>query len=40
MGEIAEGIVDSYPSLTTANLYALISYYLAYREEIDVGVLA
>lgn len=35
MGETPEGIVDSYPSLTTAEVYAVIGYYLANREEID-----
>jgi uncharacterized protein (DUF433 family) len=35
MGETPEGIVDSYPSLTTADVYAVIGYYLANREEID-----
>jgi len=35
MGETPEGIVDSYPSLTSADVYAVIGYYLANREEID-----
>ena len=30
--------VDSYPSLTTADVYAVIGYYLANREEIDAYV--
>jgi uncharacterized protein (DUF433 family) len=38
MGETPEGIVDSYPSLTTAEVYAVIGYYLANREEIDAYV--
>ena len=38
MGETPEGIVDSYPSLTTADVYAVIGYYLAHREEIDTYV--
>lgn len=38
MGETPEGIVDSYPSLTTAEVYAVIGYYLANREEIDTYV--
>jgi uncharacterized protein (DUF433 family) len=38
MGETPEGIVDSYPSLTTADVYAVIGYYLANREEIDTYV--
>jgi len=35
MGETPEGIVDSYSSLTTADVYAVIGYYLANRDEID-----
>lgn len=35
LGETPEGIVDSYPSLTTAEVYAVIGYYLANRDEID-----
>ncbi len=35
MGETPEGIVDSYPSLTTSDVYAVIGYYLANRNEID-----
>jgi uncharacterized protein (DUF433 family) len=35
MGETPEGIVDSYPTLTTSDVYAVIAYYLAHREEID-----
>lgn len=38
VGETPEGIVDSYPSLTTADVYAVIGYYLANREEIDAYV--
>jgi uncharacterized protein (DUF433 family) len=38
MGETPEGIVDSYASLTTADVYAVIGYYLANREEIDAYV--
>jgi uncharacterized protein (DUF433 family) len=38
LGETPEGIVDSYPSLTTSDVYAVIGYYLANREEIDVYV--
>jgi uncharacterized protein (DUF433 family) len=38
IGETPEGIVDSYPSLTTADVYAVIGYYLANREEIDAYV--
>ncbi len=32
MGETPEGIVGSYPSLKTANVYAMIGYYLVNRE--------
>jgi uncharacterized protein (DUF433 family) len=39
MGETPEGIVDSYSSLTTADVYAVIGYYLANREAIDRYVL-
>lgn len=38
MGETPEGIVESYPSLTTSDVYAVIGYYLANREEIDTYV--
>jgi uncharacterized protein (DUF433 family) len=38
MGETPEGIVESYPSLTTADIYAVIGYYLANRDEIDAYV--
>jgi uncharacterized protein (DUF433 family) len=38
MGETPEGIVDNYPSLTTSDVYAVIGYYLANREEIDAYV--
>jgi uncharacterized protein (DUF433 family) len=38
MGETPEGIVDSYPTLTTADVYAVIGYYLANRDEIDAYV--
>ena len=33
-----EGIVDSYPSLTTADVYAVLGYYLANRDEVDAYV--
>jgi uncharacterized protein (DUF433 family) len=35
LGETPEGIVDSYPSLTIADVYAVLGYYLTNREEID-----
>jgi uncharacterized protein (DUF433 family) len=38
MGETPEGIVDSYPSLNTADVYAVIGYYLTNREAIDAYV--
>jgi uncharacterized protein (DUF433 family) len=38
IGETPEGIVDSYPSLTTADVYSVIGYYLANRDEIDAYV--
>ena len=37
-GETPEGIVDSYPTLTTSDVYAVIAYYLAHREEINIYV--
>ena len=37
-GETPEGIVDSYPTLTTSDVYAVIAYYLAHREEINTYV--
>jgi len=37
-GETPEGIVDSYPSLSTADVYAVIGYYLANRKDIDAYV--
>lgn len=37
-GETPEGIVDSYPSLTTADVYAVVGYYLKNRDEIDAYV--
>lgn len=38
LGETPEGIVDSYPSLSPAEVYAVIGYYLANHEDIDVYV--
>ncbi len=37
-GETPEGIVESYPALSAADVYAVIGYYLANREEIDTYV--
>ncbi len=37
-GETPESIVDSYPTLTTAEVYAVIGYYLMNRVEIDAYV--
>lgn len=34
-GESAEGIVESFPSLTLEQAYGAITYYLAHREQID-----
>jgi uncharacterized protein (DUF433 family) len=34
-GETAEGIVDSYPTLKLADVYAVLAYYLFNREEVD-----
>ncbi|MCI0711666.1 MAG: DUF433 domain-containing protein [Chloroflexi bacterium] len=38
MGETPESIVDSYPTLATADVYAVIGYYLTHRAEIDAYV--
>ena len=38
LGETPEGIVDSYPTLATSDVYAVIAYYLSHREEIDAYV--
>jgi uncharacterized protein (DUF433 family) len=35
LGETPEGIVESYPSLTIADVYAVIGYYLLNRQAID-----
>ena len=37
-GETPEGIVDSYPTLNLADLYAIIAYYLNNRAEVDAYV--
>lgn len=34
-GETAESIVDSYPTLKLADVYAVIAYYLNHRAEVD-----
>jgi hypothetical protein len=31
-----EGIVDSYPSLNTADVYSVLGYYLTNRDEVDI----
>lgn len=38
LGETPESIVESYPSLTTADVYAVLGYYLAHPDEIDAYV--
>ena len=38
LGETPESIVESYPSLTTADVYAVLGYYLANPDEIDAYV--
>lgn len=38
MGETPEGIVESYPSLTIADVYAVIGYYLSNRKSVDAYV--
>jgi uncharacterized protein (DUF433 family) len=37
-GETAEGIVDSYPTLKLADVYAVLAYYLLHHAEIDAYV--
>jgi len=39
-GETPEGIVESYSALTTADVYAVIGYYLLHRAEVDAYVRA
>ena len=34
-GETPEGIVDSYPSLQLADVYAIVTYYLTHRSQIN-----
>ena len=38
MGETPEGVVDSYPSLATSDVYAVIGYYLGNRGAVDAYV--
>ncbi|MBN1563710.1 MAG: DUF433 domain-containing protein [Anaerolineae bacterium] len=37
-GETAEAIVDSYPTLKLADVYAVIAYYLTHRAEVDAYI--
>jgi uncharacterized protein (DUF433 family) len=37
-GDTAEGIVDSYPTLKLADVYAVLAYYLTHRAEVDAYV--
>lgn len=37
-GETAEGIVDSYPSLKLADVYAVLAYYLINKSDVDAYV--
>jgi uncharacterized protein (DUF433 family) len=37
-GMSAEGIVDAFPALALADVYAVIAYYLGHRSEVDVYV--
>ena len=34
-GESAEGIIESYSTLSLADVYAVIAYYLSHRAELD-----
>ena len=38
LGETAEGIIESYPSLSLADVYAVIAYYLENRVDVDVYI--
>jgi uncharacterized protein (DUF433 family) len=38
-GETAEEIVDSYPTLKLADLYAVLAYYLTHRAEVDAYII-
>ncbi len=37
-GESAEGIIESYSTLSLADVYAVIAYYLSHRAEVDTYV--
>jgi uncharacterized protein (DUF433 family) len=37
-GSTAEQILEQYPSLRQADVYAVISYYLRHREEVDAYI--
>ncbi|MDX2078230.1 MAG: DUF433 domain-containing protein [bacterium] len=37
-GESAEGIIESYSTLSLADVYAVIAYYLSHRAEVDAYV--
>jgi len=37
-GETAEGIIDSYPTLKLADVYAVLAYYLTHRAEVDAYI--
>ncbi len=37
-GETPEGIVDSYSTLTLTDVYAVVTYYLTHRAEVDAYV--
>ena len=38
MGETAEGIAQSYPSLRLADVYRILGYYLRHRDTVDAYV--
>ncbi len=38
LGETAEGIIESYPSLSLADVYAVIAYYLKNRADVDAYI--
>jgi uncharacterized protein (DUF433 family) len=37
-GESAEGILEMYPTLKLADVYAVLAYYLSHRTEVDAYV--
>ena len=38
LGQTAEGIVESYPTLRLADVYRILDYYLLHRDTVDAYV--